>query len=294
MNLTRLISLALATTLSLSLLSACTAQNTDLDIPDVSIPNVPLTDIDTPQVEDTDDQAITPELDTPGTDLPVADIPTTGDIALSHSDFTLFTPGERCQLTISNLLEGDMVSYQSDNTDIATVSEDGLVTAVAPGTANITATVVLDGITSLEFTAIARCSFQVEEVVTLDFSSFYDELLSSQLILAPLVQSEGDFLAIPYPTIGDYDFAQVAVYAPMMSSVAYELAFIQVNNSADVPDAIALLQARIDAQVAGGAWYPAEIDVWTNSAQIVSNGNYVIMVACQNAQDIIDAFNAKF
>ena len=41
-------------------------------------------------------------------------------------------------------------------------------------------------------------------------------------------------------------------------------------------------------------WYPASIEGWKNNSRIVSNGNYVMLVAADGADDIVSAFNALF
>lgn len=70
------------------------------------------------------------------------------DVVLNRDDFTLAV-GERHQLMDEN---ADQVTWSSSDTSVATVSESGIVTAVSPGTATITATGP-DGTTA---SAIAR------------------------------------------------------------------------------------------------------------------------------------------
>ena len=101
-----------------------------------------------------------------------------------------------------------------------------------------------------------------------------------------------DMLEMYYPGLAALNPAQVHVYLPMMSAVAYEVALVEVANASDVDAVKAVLQARIDAQVNGGAWYPETIEGWKNNSRIVTNGNYVMMVAASDFQAYIDAFNA--
>lgn len=294
----RIFTLTLTALLSLSLLTACAptvGTTPDVDVPEVTQP-------DTPQVDtETDSQDEIPQVEVPDVDSDDVEAPT-GDIALSSSDFTLFGMDESYQLTISNLLSSDVVTFSSSNNAVATVGEDGTVTAVAPGSATITATILVDGITSIDRTAIVRCTFEVETpetdgatpAVTLDFSAFYEELAQASEYQAGMMLGEGDMLLYSYPTMGDYDFAQVAVYMPMMSAVASELTLIEVKDATDVENAKAILQTRIDTQVDGGAWYPATIQGWVDNARIVVNGNFVMLVVAENADDVVAAFNAKF
>ena len=71
------------------------------------------------------------------------------------------------------------------------------------------------------------------------------------------------------------------------------------DHAGDVQAVKDILQARINYQVGadtnpGGAWYPATIEGWKNNSRIVSNGNYVMLVALEGADDVVAAFNALF
>jgi hypothetical protein len=56
----------------------------------------------------------------------------------------------------------------------------------------------------------------------------------------------------------------------------------------------AILQSRVDYMVDGGAWYPEPTELWQNSARVVSNGNYVMMVVNASCDAIVNDFNALF
>lgn len=72
---------------------------------------------------------------------------------LSTEDFTLFRPGEEARISVKNAPDGAGISYVSSNSAIASVTADGVVTAVDTGTATITVTV--DGVA---LTCIVRCN----------------------------------------------------------------------------------------------------------------------------------------
>ena len=55
-----------------------------------------------------------------------------------------------------------------------------------------------------------------------------------------------------------------------------------------------IFQTRIDTQVDGGAWYPETIQGWVDHAQVVRNGNYVMLIANENSDAIVEAFEALF
>lgn len=89
------------------------------------------------------------------------------------------------------------------------------------------------------------------------------------------------------------------VYYAAISASVGEIALVEVESADDVQAVKDIFQARIDYQVGdetnpGGAWYPASIEGWKNNSRIVSNGNYVMLVAADGADDIVSAFNALF
>ena len=97
-----------------------------------------------------------------------------------------------------------------------------------------------------------------------------------------------------YPGISDINTNQLAIYQPMMGAVVCEIALAEVADAADVEAVKAIFQARIDAQVAGGAWYPESIEGWQNNSRIVTNGNFVMMIAWSLCEDAVADFNALF
>ena len=97
-----------------------------------------------------------------------------------------------------------------------------------------------------------------------------------------------------YPGIGDIATNQLVIYQPMMGAVVCEIALAEVADAADVETMKAVFQARIDAQVDGGAWYPESILGWENNSRIVTNGNFVMMIAWQFCDDAVADFNALF
>ena len=97
-----------------------------------------------------------------------------------------------------------------------------------------------------------------------------------------------------YPGLSGIDSVQCVCYGPMMTSVAAEVTLVQVKSAGDVAAVKSILQARVDTQVAGGAWYPATIEQWENNSRIVSKGNCVMLIVSASCDDIVKDFNAKF
>lgn len=136
-----------------------------------------------------------------------------------------------------------------------------------------------------------------------DLQKFYESLLvddpESEDYFNPDTPVEGDNLTAYYPGLEDIPTKQMVIYTPMMSAVACEIALVEVENSADVQKVKDIFQARIDAQVGtddepGGAYYPETIEGWKNNSRIVSNGNCVMLIVWEKADQFVEQFNALF
>ena len=97
-----------------------------------------------------------------------------------------------------------------------------------------------------------------------------------------------------YPGITDINTKQLVIYQPMMGAVVCEIALAEVADAADVEAVKTIFQNRIDTQVDGGAWYPESIEGWQNNSRIVTNGNFVMMIAWQYCDEAVSAFNGLF
>lgn len=101
-------------------------------------------------------------------------------------------------------------------------------------------------------------------------------------------------LEMYYPGLKDIKAKQMHVYIPGMSFSAYEVVLMELANAAEMDAVKTILQARIDAQAAGGAWYPEAVEGWVNNARIVTNGSYIMMAVGADCDKFVDAFNALF
>ena len=97
-----------------------------------------------------------------------------------------------------------------------------------------------------------------------------------------------------YPGLSAISTNQMMIYQPMMGAVVCEIALVEVANGADVDAVKAILQARIDSQVEGGAWYPESIEGWKSNSRVVANGNCVMMIAYSECDAVVSAFNGLF
>lgn len=124
-----------------------------------------------------------------------------------------------------------------------------------------------------------------------DLAQFYSTLF--QGADAPAMDEvTDDMLEYLYPGLAEIELNQRVIYAPMISAVAAEVALVEVANAEDVETVKAIFQQRIDDQVAGGAWYPATIEVWEQNSEIVVIDNYVCLFVGTDKDAQVEAFRA--
>ena len=146
---------------------------------------------------------------------------------------------------------------------------------------------------------------EVEEIVpdeapvagTVDLNAFYLSLMDTYGENFPATMNVCESVEMLdgfYPGLSAIDTKQMMIYQPMMGAVVCEIALVEVADSADVDAVKAMMQARIDTQVDGGAWYPESIEGWKSNSRIVVNGNCVMMIAYSECDAVVDAFNGLF
>lgn len=138
-----------------------------------------------------------------------------------------------------------------------------------------------------------------ESTASVDLSAFAAGLAESQSDWPGMMAIEGETLEAYYPGLSDLSLKQCVVQMAMISASGVEIALVEVSGSADVETVKGIFQARIDYQVGdgespGGAWYPEPTEMWKSNSRIVSNGNYVMLVAYGNADAVVASFNALF
>ena len=324
----RTYALLLALALSASLLTSCaggsgsdssssqsnggasSSQTEDQSEPDASTPDTSLPDGSTSQQPAPDGST---SQEAPGdavTDEPQAE----ASLSLDTNDFTLFSAGSSHTLKATVPPSGQKVTFTSGNEKVATVDQNGKVTAVAPGTAKITVTAG-----DLTATCIVRCRWEDSKPsnggssssggnsgssstpetpetpapAQVDLSAFYTTE-SGKYEFGMVTLADAELAANVYPGLFDIAAEQCLPYINMMTMNTSEIVLVQVTNSSDVDKVKSILQSRIDAQVEGGAWYPSAIDAWQNNSRIVSNGNYIMMVVHESCDSIVSDFNALF
>ena len=197
---------------------------------------------------------------------------------------------------------------------MASVSDKGLVTAVAVGNATITVT---DSETGLTASCIVRCNWEEQKpeeggpadgsdsssgsssgdtstpAGNVDLSAFASDIMG-QYEFGMLQLLDADLMEQLYPGMGAVSAEQKLIYGTLMTMNNGEFGLVQVKDSKDVDTVKSIFQTRIDGMINGGAWYPEPTRIWTENSRVVSNGNYVMMVVHENCDAIVDAFNALF
>lgn len=125
-----------------------------------------------------------------------------------------------------------------------------------------------------------------------DLTAFYTDISGGENFPA-MMEVTGEMLDATYAGLNDLAPKQSKIYMAMISAVAAEVALVEVSSADQVQTVKDIFQARIDYQIEQGAFYPASVEAWQNSAQIVTNGNCVMLLCLtEGAADIVTAFQA--
>ena len=321
---------ALTLALSMVLLAACgpkgednssgnqsssTGSNSDMStmapVGSTSIPDSSAPDASQPDGSQPDGSGSTSsDSSQPPVDEPQAQ----ASLSLNRSDFTLFKAGATFQMKAKAVPAGGALAWKSSDESVATVSDKGLVTAVAVGNATITVT---DSETGLTASCIVRCNWEEQKpeeggpadgsdsssgsssgdtstpAGNVDLSAFASDIMG-QYEFGMLQLLDADLMEQLYPGMGAVSAEQKLIYGTLMTMNNGEFGLVQVKDSKDVDTVKSIFQTRIDGMINGGAWYPEPTRIWTENSRVVSNGNYVMMVVHENCDAIVDAFNALF
>ena len=245
---TRLLALAL----SLTLLTACgpkgesgSQSNPDgsvsssqgsVSTPDASQPDLSLPESSQPDASQPD--ASQPDKDQGDSSKPHVEEPAAKkSLSLNSSDFSLFKAGAAYQLKAESKPEKGTYTWTSDNEAVATVSNKGLVTAVAPGTATVTVT---DSKTGLSASCIVRCKFEADKPASgggssssggssasgsgsastpdssVDLSAFYSTVTTNHQF-GMLSLADATMIKDVYPGLSDIKTNQCLPYINMMT-----------------------------------------------------------------------------
>lgn len=329
----RTLSLVLACALSVALLSACGSKGNDSSVSGSASGSLlpggsssVSADISHPDGSAPDQSE--PDGSSPDGSQPdaVQEPSATASLSLNKNSFTLSKAGATYRLKYTLSPEGGKVTFSSSDEKVATVNNKGTVTAVAPGSAVIT-------VSSGDLTAqcTVKCSWTAskpaeskpaeskpagstqpsspsqstqdklpaQEEKAVDLAAFFTKI-EKDYDMSSMEAADGELIENCYPGLSAIQTQQLAVYMCMMNpSPNGDVVLVQVKDSKDVDAVKAILQARIQYMVGdgngpGGAWYPEPTEMWENNSRIVTHGNYVMMVADFECDNIVNAFNALF
>ena len=137
--------------------------------------------------------------------------------------------------------------------------------------------------------ALAACGEKAAQAP--DLNAFYEDYMASLEEAPMMMDVTDDVVETFYPGLSAIEFKQSVLVTAAISAVAYEIAMVECADSADVETVQGIFQTRIDAQVDGGAMYPATAEAW-EGAEILTSGNVVALIVAGQDQDAaVSAFN---
>lgn len=329
----RTLSLVLACALSVALLSACGSKGNDSSVSGSASGSLLPGGSSSVSADISHPDGSAPDQSEPDASAPdgsqsdaVQEPSATASLSLNKNSFTLSKAGATYRLKYTLSPEGGKVTFSSSDEKVATVNGKGTVTAVAPGSAVIT-------VSSGDLTAqcTVKCSWTAskpaeskpaeskpagsakpsapsqsaqdklpaQEEKSVDLAAFFTKI-EKDYDMSSMEAADGELIENCYPGLSAIQTQQLAVYMCMMNpSPNGDVVLVQVKDSKDVDAVKAILQARIQYMVGdgngpGGAWYPEPTEMWENNSRIVTHGNYVMMVADFECDNIVNAFNALF
>ena len=129
-----------------------------------------------------------------------------------------------------------------------------------------------------------------------DLNQYYEDFMSTLGAdnEPAMMDLEGEMIAGYYPGLEGYETNQAVLKVAAITMVPFEFALVELENAADVQKAEELFQARIDAQVQGGAFYPETIEGW-KKAQVITKGSVVALISAGDSQSsAVEAFEKLF
>ncbi len=124
--------------------------------------------------------------------------------------------------------------------------------------------------------------------LTAFYGTMFPEAVASGLSLVPL---EGDMLEYSYPGLAAMNLKQMLAYAPLMSAVAYEVVLVEAPDAATAKDVKTILDNRVSTMKEEQGNYPAVTEMWQTSAYVEEDGNYLMLVVGENAQEEVNWFH---
>ena len=129
-----------------------------------------------------------------------------------------------------------------------------------------------------------------------DLNQYYEDFMAAlgEDNAPAMMDVEAAFIAQVYPGLEAYALKQSVLKTALISMVAYEFALVEVEDASKVQEVADIFQARIDYQIANGAFYPMTLEGW-EKAEVITQGNVVALIcASDNQAQAVEAFNKLF
>lgn len=128
-----------------------------------------------------------------------------------------------------------------------------------------------------------------------DLQAYYDSFMSSlpEDSRPAMMDTAEDkeYVEAFYPGLSAYEFKQSVLQMSAISATAYEFALVECADENDVEAVRGILQARIDNQINGGAFYPQATETWQKADLIVKDNIVALIVAGENQSKAVGDFN---
>jgi PBP1b-binding outer membrane lipoprotein LpoB len=134
---------------------------------------------------------------------------------------------------------------------------------------------------------------ETPDAVGVDLAAFYNTVASTYS-LPSMMDADSTMIDAYYSGLSAVSTRQLIVKLAAISAAVGEIVLVECESSDDVQTISDILAARVQAQVDGGAWYPASIEGWENDSRIVTQGNFVMLIVHENCDDIVNSFYALF
>jgi outer membrane murein-binding lipoprotein Lpp len=132
-----------------------------------------------------------------------------------------------------------------------------------------------------------------QEEPDIDLTALWTELATDNDQLPATVAMNEAALEAAYPGLTELAPKQAMGQMAMISAVAFEVAAVQCECADQTAAVKEIFDARIAAQIEGGAFYPATIEAW-ESAQVVTQGSYVLLLCGEGSDAYLSAFQAAY
>ncbi len=129
-----------------------------------------------------------------------------------------------------------------------------------------------------------------------DLNKYYEDFMATLGAdnTPAMMDVETDMIPQVYPGLENYTSKQVVAKMAAITAVPFEFVLLELESEADAQAAASILQARVDSQVNGGAFYPETTAAW-EKAQVITHGNVAALICAGSEQDqAVDAFNKLF